>query len=49
VSRIADRVAHGVPQPDVDLLRQFLELVADLDLGLAADLLTDTRPGRAKA
>jgi hypothetical protein len=28
---------------------EFPELAADLDLGLAADLLTDARPGRAKA
>jgi hypothetical protein len=28
---------------------QFPELVANLDLGLAADLFTDARPGGAKA
>jgi hypothetical protein len=50
---VLKHVAHGVPppgpQPGVQLLAEFPELVADLDLGLAAGLLADGRPGRAKA
>jgi hypothetical protein len=49
---VLKRVAHGVPpswpQPEVQLLVEFLELVADLDLGLAADLLADARRVRVK-
>jgi hypothetical protein len=47
------RVARGVPpprpQPDVNLFMQGPKLVADLDLGLTADLFTDARPGSAEA
>jgi energy-coupling factor transporter ATP-binding protein EcfA2 len=43
------RCTAAVAGPGVCLLMQFPKLVADLDLGLAADLLTDARPGRAKA
>jgi hypothetical protein len=45
---VLERVTHGVPpsrsQPDVQLLVELLELVADLDLRLTADLLADARP-----
>jgi hypothetical protein len=50
---VLERVAHCVspprPQPNIDLFMQFPKLVANLDLGLAADLLTDARPNRAEA
>jgi hypothetical protein len=49
---VLERVAHGVPPPrpesDVQFLMQFPKLVANLNLGATADLLTDARPGRTE-
>jgi hypothetical protein len=50
--RVLEHVAHGAaprPNPAVYLLVQCPELVPDLGLGPAADLLPDTRPRRGEA
>ena len=50
---VLERVTHGVapprPQPALHLLVQVPELVPDLGLGPAGDLLADARPGSAEA